>query len=360
MMPVKSILDQARWAPSGDNTQPWRFEIIADDHIVVHGNDTRDFCVYDLQGHASQLSLGALLENIRIAASTEGMKADVERRSNTPETNPVFDVRIAPAAGLVQDVLAPHITGRTVQRRAMRMTELQEHQQRVLEQSLPDGYRVRWFGGFAGRSKAVRLAYRSAGLRYVLPEAYPTHRDVIDWENVDQSTDRIPANAVGLDQLTLRLTRWVMKSWNRVTFLNRYLGGTFLPRIQLDVIPGLACAAYFVLIADRRPQSMDDFVQAGAAMQRFWLTATSLDLYLQPVMTPIIFHEYVLDGVEFSAHSGMKQRAREVSDGLRNLLGDADSDCAVFMGRIGHGRQPQARSVRLPLDKLMTPVTESG
>ena len=28
------ILDLARWAPSGDNTQPWRFEIVADDHIA--------------------------------------------------------------------------------------------------------------------------------------------------------------------------------------------------------------------------------------------------------------------------------------------------------------------------------------
>jgi len=45
---VEQILDLARWAPSGDNTQPWRFEIVDEVNVVVHGFDTREHCVYDL------------------------------------------------------------------------------------------------------------------------------------------------------------------------------------------------------------------------------------------------------------------------------------------------------------------------
>ena len=52
---LEQILDLARWAPSGDNTQPWRFERVDDLHVVVHGFDTRDHCVYDLTGHPSQM-----------------------------------------------------------------------------------------------------------------------------------------------------------------------------------------------------------------------------------------------------------------------------------------------------------------
>ena len=72
---VERILDIARWAPSGDNSQPWRFEICSPSHVIVHAFDTRHHCVYDLQGHASQLSVGALLETIRIAASVHGLTA---------------------------------------------------------------------------------------------------------------------------------------------------------------------------------------------------------------------------------------------------------------------------------------------
>ena len=74
------ILDLARWAPSGDNTQPWRFEIVADDHIAIHGNDTREWCLYDFNGHASHMAHGALLETLRIAASGEGLAATWQLR----------------------------------------------------------------------------------------------------------------------------------------------------------------------------------------------------------------------------------------------------------------------------------------
>jgi nitroreductase len=37
-----------------------------------------------------------------------------------------------------------------------------------------------------------------------------------------------------------------------------------------------------VLVAERRPQRMDDYIAAGRAMQRFWLTATAQGLQLQP------------------------------------------------------------------------------
>jgi len=94
---LENILDQARWAPSGDNTQPWRFEIVETRHVVVHGFDTRSHCVYDLDGHPSQLSLGALLESMALAASTHGLRMEARRRAEMPETLPTFDVHLSTA-----------------------------------------------------------------------------------------------------------------------------------------------------------------------------------------------------------------------------------------------------------------------
>jgi hypothetical protein len=58
----------------------------------------------------------------------------------------------------------------------------------------------------------------------------------------------------------------------------------------------LACAAHFVIIADTPPADIDDYIAAGGAMQRFWLTATKLGLHAQPEMTPLIFSAYVQVG----------------------------------------------------------------
>jgi molybdopterin/thiamine biosynthesis adenylyltransferase/nitroreductase len=351
--PVELILEQARWAPSGDNTQPWQFEIIDSHHFVVHGEDTRNHCVYDLQGHASQLSIGALLENIDIAASGHGLKALVSRRPGLQDTHPTFDIELIQDEDVERDILAPFIVKRSVQRRPMRLRSLLRSERDALESALPSGYKVLWLEDLKGRVMASRLAFKSAGLRLTLPEAYPTHRDVIDWEHAEFSKDRIPAKAVGFDPLMLRLTRWAMTSWSRVSFLNRYLGGTLLPRIQLDIVPGIFCAAHFVLYAPERPGTVEEFVAAGRAMQRFWLTATSLGLNIQPGMTPLIFHEYGMDGIRFSSVGGMYERAQDVSGYLQKLIGPEVSECAVFMGRIGAGNPPKSRSVRMPLAELV-------
>src|SRR3954466_7856437 len=92
---IEQILDLARWAPSGDNTQPWRFEVTGTHALTVHGFDTRGHCVYDFEGHPSQISLGALLETLRIAASSYLLRADIKRRRDAPDDKPAFDVRLA-------------------------------------------------------------------------------------------------------------------------------------------------------------------------------------------------------------------------------------------------------------------------
>ncbi len=42
------ILDLARWAPSGDNTQPWLFEIISETECIIHTKDTRETVICQL------------------------------------------------------------------------------------------------------------------------------------------------------------------------------------------------------------------------------------------------------------------------------------------------------------------------
>lgn len=351
---VEDILDHARWAPSGDNTQPWRFEIRGETHFLIHGSDTREHCVYDLQGHASQLSLGALLETIDIAASAHGMEATVERHEDAPPTLPTFSVTLCDDPAVQRSPLLGAIKQRCVQRRAMRRRPLTDHQKTVLEDAVPPGYSVVWLAG-SDKRRVARLMFANAKLRLTMPEAFEVHRSIIEWK-ARFSEDRIPEQAVGVDPMTGRLMQWTMQSWGRVDFFNRYLAGTLLPRIQLDLIPALACAAHVVLVAERRPESIDDFVAAGRAVQRFWLTATRLGLYQQPEMTPLIFHRYVSDDVAFSTKEDSLRQAQRVAGGLDALLGEDMASRAVWMGRLGTGPAPTARSLRRPLADLLVPA----
>ena len=339
---MMQILELARWAPSGDNTQPWRFEVVDEMSLVVHGFDTRDHCVYDLDGRPSQLSLGAVLETIAIAASAHGLGARVDRRAHMPESTPTFDVRFEAHPGHVPDPLVSCITRRSVQRRPMSLRPLTSEQKLTLETSMGSSFRVVWFEPWRDRIRIAGLMFRNARLRLTMPEAYRVHRDIIEWD-AQFSADRVPDQALGVGWATLRLMRFVMSSWARVDFFNTYLAGTVAPRIQMDFVPSLACAAHFALQAQREPSDLDDFIAAGRAVQRFWLTATSLGLHQQPELTPLIFARYVRNDLPFTKTAALQVEARNLRQATTGLLGEG-AQRTVWMGRVGSGRPPAARS----------------
>jgi nitroreductase len=349
--PLDEILDLARWAPSGDNSQPWRFEIVAPDHVVVHAFDTRTHCVYDLDGRASQLAVGALLETIRIAATLHGMTLRIVRRAEAPDELPLIDVWLERGPDVVADPLANVIRERSVQRGPLSTSPLDVDMHERLEGAAGPGFRVVWFEGWRQRTRMAWLATRSAKIRLTTPEAYAVHREIIEW-GARFSEDRVPDQALGADPLAVRSMRWTLASWKRVRMMNRFFAGTYLPRIQLDLLPGLRCGAHFALLADAPAADIDRCLAAGAAVQRFWLTCTALGLQLQPQYTPLVFADYARRGVRFTCVEKARDRALAVAALLDRRLGPEGARCAVFLGRIGRGAPARSRSLRLPLERL--------
>ena len=349
---ISRILNLARWAPSGDNTQCWRFEILSAEHIVVHGFDTRDHVVYDLDGHASQLAIGGLLETIVIAATCESRRTEICRRPNTPDGHLLIDVYFTLDTLLAPSSLVPAITKRVVQRRAMSTRALTPDQKMALQAVLCDGYRVLWFEGLSERWRLARLTFDNAKVRLTIPEAYEVHKSVIAW-GARFSEDKIPGAAVGIDPLTARFMRWAMADWQRIEFLNKWLLGDLPPRIQLDLLPGLACAAHFALLSPVPMRSVDHYLAAGRIMQRFWLCATNLGLYFQPEMTPVIFSRYHRQGRHFTQRLQARTLVENLNQRLVNVIAANDVETLFFMGRAGCGPLPQARSTRRPLDQLI-------
>jgi sulfur-carrier protein adenylyltransferase/sulfurtransferase len=69
-------------------------------------------------------------------------------------------------------------------------------------------------------------------------------------------------------------------------------------------------------------------------------------------MTPLIFASYVRNGIRFSKVDKLHSAAAGLQRQLVELVGD-DVPHAVFMGRLGAGKQPRARSTRKPLAELL-------
>ncbi len=354
------ILDLARWAPSGDNTQPWRFDIRSADHLVVYGSDTRHRVVFDLEGHASQLAIGALLESLSIAASGEGRRALVSYRTPEarPDEHPTFDVRFVEEPGLTPDVLLPFLTTRCANRRPLGTRRLSADERTGIEadSAPPDHrfppHRIVWLESGSDKRAMAWIVQRAGRLRLTIPETWAVHRDAIEW-NARFSDDRMPDQSLGLPLLVLPLMRWIMRSWPRFSFFSHIPGATIPPRIGLDILPALRSSAHFVLLAPSPPETLEDYLASGRAVCRFWLATTRQALQSQPETTPLIFRSYVRRQIRFSKRPGATEEAQLVAASLEKLIGAEAASRAVFLGRVGRGRPPRSRSLRLSLSALI-------
>lgn len=356
--PIERILDLARWAPSGDNEQPWKFELVDDNHLVIHANDTRDWCVYDLDGTSSQIAVGAMIETLSIAASAEGMRAEVNWRPDSPEHAPLIDVELVPEPDVKPDALLPFIKSRVTQRKPFTDRPLSPAQKQAMEQTVGKGFSVIWLEGTARRRQMAKLLFHNAHIRLTIPEAFEVHRKNIEW-GVQFSEDRLPEGALGIDLPTRKVMRWTLQSWKRVQFMNRFFAGTWLPRLQMDWRTAMGCAAHFIIIADNPPETVEDYFSGGRAMQRFWLEATRQGLQFQPEMTPMIFSRYVTQSRVFTSVSREKELATRLAGDLSTLLGGQETlSRGVYMGRVGFGPAPESRSIRKPLEQLL--ISSSG
>ena len=347
---LEQILDLARWAPSGDNAQPWRFQIQGEMQFIILGQDTRDHCLYDLDGRSTQLAIGAMIETAALAASRHGLRLEAQLRPMTDVSRPTFDVLLAAQPGMVGDPLWQAIPERSVHRRLLSRQAITETQWQVLRGAVGEDHELVHYDG-KQRLSWASLLWANGGLRLRLPEGFETHRRAIDWGKRFSRT-AIPDQALGVDAVTIAIMRRAMTSWNRVYFMNRWLAGTHMPRLLMDFLPSLACGAHIALMAKRPPASTADYVAGGRAVQRFWLAATQLGLQHQPAATPLVFARYLREGTSFTANGDETILARRLTVKLDRLL-DGRTDRTVWLGRIGHGTASTSRSVRRPLSALM-------
>lgn len=348
---LEQILDLARWAPSGDNAQPWRFEIQDGLRFVIHGKDTRDHCLYDLDGRSTQLAIGALIETAAIAASRHGLRLEARLRPMIDATRPTYDMLLTPQPGLSGDPLWRSIPERSVHRRPLSRQALTEAQWQALRAAIGVGHELVPYEG-KHRMTWARLLWANGGLRLRLPEGFETHRSAIDWGKRFSQTG-IPDQALGVDAMTIAIMRRAMVSWDRVHFMNRWLAGTHMPRLLMDFLPAIACGAHVALIARQAPSSTADYVAGGRAVQRFWLAATQLGLQHQPAATPLVFARYLRQGARFTANTDEICLAQKLAAKL-DLLLNGQTDRTVWLGRIGHGAAALSRSVRKPLSNLIS------
>jgi nitroreductase len=350
---LERILDAARWAPSGDNAQPWSFEIKGENDVMVSIHRERGNVYEYRDGEPTVISAGTLLENIAIAAPAFGRAASWTYTGSDAGAHRIA-VHLAPGP-TARDPLLAEIPKRSVDRRPYRMRPLPSEVRAVLSEAAGPDMAVEWHESLTARRRIASLTNQATDIRLRIPEAYDVHRRIVDWDRLESPTG-IPARALGLDAMTLKIMRWSMAEWKRTDFGNR-MGSTVFAGLQMDVLPGICSAAYFAFRpragVARGAERIAQLLRAGQSVQRLWLTASQLGLAMQPCQAVLAFTHYGAAGEAFTNRARERASAERLARNAEKIL--ARPEELVFLARIGFAgaRVQRSRSTRKELASLI-------
>lgn len=108
----KFLVECAIKAPSGHNTQPWKFENI-ENGIIIHPDFKRALPVVDIENYELYISLGCALENLLIAAKEKGYKFNVQYPKNSVSSI-LIELTKDETSQIMPDILLNEISNRQV------------------------------------------------------------------------------------------------------------------------------------------------------------------------------------------------------------------------------------------------------
>lgn len=349
------VLELARWAPSGDNLQPWRFKLNGDNActIVVHDEGGEDF--YDFAGKPSALSNGCLLESIRLAAAQSGWSVQW-KTGHYHDGKPSIDVTLEPCdVEPDADRLASYIMARSVSRKKFSRSMPPET---ILNKaaSLPDpGFSLRFLTEKDEKKQMIAMNMLATQVRLSLKKCHDVHVKVLRWNN-ENTPSGMPYTAAGLNRFSAEFFRKFHKNWGLLSGINRYLGGAWLSSLELDYVPGKHCAGFFSITAEKPIESMtlDDLLRAGMQIQRIWLYFASRNMVIQPCYMPIILSWYLRESITITEDPSLLNKLQAMHDHFSRLGFDGKT---IFMARFGYPLDSKTtpRSVRLDLSELLLP-----
>lgn len=351
---LSKILDLARWAPSGDNSQQWRINILSEKSFSIALSGFKKN-IYNLCDTPDLLSIGTFIECARVAASSLGYNLSYEVKSQ--EVLVFLEGKESEAK---PHLLEEAIKTRSVNRFPYKFKKVDIQTKRELEDLIDEDFEIIWLEEFTDRWPLIRICMLSTDIRLRLKETYQVHKEAISWEKGSSKT-KMPLGALGVNPLTQVLMKVAMKSFSRNQAILKIPAATLPFQIEMDLLPGILSAGHFLLAYKKRPPKVpeqSEIIRAGQNMMRLWLGMEMYGIVLQPLCVPIIFSFYISEGINFTQNAPCSNKAKRMSDKYKKFLSNRsirkEPNDVCFLGRYGYPtKKPSSRSLRKELAELI-------
>ena len=341
----KKIINISISAPSGDNSQPWRFEIKGNS-IYVFNVPERDNSIYNFRMGASYISIGALIENMRISSSNFGYRCEVDL-NKSEKVNLVAICNLYKSDDVIKDDLFDYINKRATSRKSYRKDEIKvgffSDLEKVKNMFLNKGVE---FKVQKDPKYIKQIASASSMNEQIVLENKKLHEFLfshVTWTEEEDEKKRgffiKTMELKGPQKIVFKL----LKSWKILNFLNKISISKFVSKDNAKLYAKSALmVAFFSKSLDR-----ETYIKTGMTMQRVWLIATKHNIYAQP-LTGITFLNHRID-LENDKKMFEKKHIEIIKDSYHSLeeaFNLKDSKIMMIL-RMGYSDVPSAFTKRL-------------
>lgn len=340
------ILQAGVLAPSADNEHVFRAEILMDGirlwpTVAFAAHARTDL----LQRVLGLLSMGAVVENMRLRAGALGFQAQVSWFDGC-DGEPIAQLDVQKSAPEQSpDALAAAIPSRHSNRRMYHGPGFTAAETAQLNAAVAPvaGTQLIWLQGTA-RRRALGLIWRAESERFLRRDLHHAIFSSVRFDLLwDQNADwSLPPGALEIEPLMRPMFK-LLRHWALMRPLT-WLGVHRMLGLRAGWLPAWQAPALGLLVSTLPVEQ--GAVAAGAALERLWLQADTLNLAMQPLAASAVLMQpsHGVDGASGALRATLAAGWQAIAPGAIPLM-------AV---RIGRAKPPSIRSGRRATAEYLT------
>lgn len=360
---IKEIVSAAILAPTGGNSQPWKWNyesknlylFLDPEHNApfVDFNNTASFIGYGTATENLVLKAHELNLEVRIIAfplNIDNKLISVFQFFNKETLNKIKDLELH-----LVDELVKAIPNRVANRKLSPKILIEETRlNRIIGavktvpganlKFLTDETAIEAIGEIIAKAERIRIMNK-AGHTDFLAETIWTDEEA---ERLKRGVEVASLDITPSERVGLKITT----DWEVVNHLNEWQAGKGLEKFSRK---STACASAIGLISMEN-YSMENFYKGGRAVERAWLTATNDNISFQPLsISTFLFNRITYQGVEAFSTNAIIELKKMIKD-FEKLFSLKHDMSKILLFRVFIADNIPKRSLRVPVEAVLSIV----
>jgi molybdopterin/thiamine biosynthesis adenylyltransferase len=358
---LRDLVSEAILAPSGGNTQPWRW-VARKNELQLLMDRTRASGLMDFQDRAAFLALGCAAETLIFAAHAAGCEAILQPfpHESNPDLAATFQIIRGPSVDAEphwRDELHSQIRLRRTQRGLTTREPLPTADLEILTDAVRsiDSCDIQWLLGEDQISEIGELVGIVDRLRILHPQLHHEMYRELRWSDQEAEATRDGIDVATLDISPSDLAGLELcRHWPSLELVRQWGGGRNLEKMSRKAIAS-ASAVGLITVSKSLPI---DYFTAGRAVQRMWLAATEKRLAVHPMASLPYFLARLSEAGGRGFDPATIEELAKLRVPYKRLFPITESMAGALLFRIGFGNSESKRSLRRPVDAVLSSTEE--